>query len=134
MQLQVWNGTQSDIAANPPTNDALWHENEVVSWTQRMGLFGDVLGFQIAEGHSTTWGSFGGEQLQNTIVAPVANLNAYDPQVSVANSGVGFASNRVNSLTLKKVRYFGIHGLIREVTTPQVVFQRELSNAERTDD
>jgi hypothetical protein len=52
----------------------------------------------------------------------LVNLNAYDPQVSVTNSGVGFAGNRVTSFVLKSVRWYSEAGLVAELTTPTTVY------------
>ena len=128
MQLQVWHGDAPDIAQNPPTNDALWHEGETVAWTQRMAVSDGVLSFQVVNGSSETWGAFGGESLVNALPTTLTNLNNYSPQVSVTGSGIGFASNRVKSLVLQKVRYYSRAGLLREDTTQKTVFARTSSD------
>ncbi len=49
----------------------------------------------------------------------------YDPGISAANSGVSFAGNRVQSLTLKKVRVLLSNGQQIEDATARVVHQKE---------
>jgi hypothetical protein len=46
------------------------------------------------------------------LAASFANLNAYSPDVSISNSGVSFAPNRVQSLTLNCVRYYTSDGQV----------------------
>jgi len=52
------------------------------------------------------------------------NLNGYDPNASVQNSGVGFASNRVQSLVLKAVRLVTSTGEVLQDTTLRPVYPR----------
>ena len=53
----------------------------------------------------------------------LTDLNSYCPNVSVANSGVTFAANRVRSLKLRTVRGYSDSGeLLVEDTHPVVVF------------
>jgi len=58
-------------------------------------------------------------------VTELTNLNTYDPAVSLTNSGVGYASNRVTSLTLTAIRAYSAAGLIGQDTNPKVVFPRQ---------
>jgi hypothetical protein len=48
------------------------------------------------------------------------NLDTYSPDVSVANSGIGFAANRVQSLKLKQVRVTTSSGTVYIDTTQRV--------------
>ena len=78
----------------------------------------------MLNGRSSTWGSFGHDNIARLSVATtLTDLNSYSPNVSSANSGVTFAANRVNSLVLKAVRGYSASGdLIAEDTNPVVVF------------
>ena len=58
-----------------------------------------------ASGQSTTWGSFGQDNLCVAFPAPVNALANYNPDVSAAKSGVSWESNFVTSMTLVQVRY-----------------------------
>jgi hypothetical protein len=105
--------------------------DEVVCWTQSMRLHGESLTFEIKDGTSTTWGEFGGEHgLKSTRDTELANLNGYDPDVSVANSGTGYASNRVASLTLKRVRITFDNGDVVVDETARVVEQTNVDSSE----
>jgi hypothetical protein len=54
------------------------------------------------------------------------NLNSYDPNVTLDNSGVSFGGNLVVSQTLVAVRYYNSAGvLIAQITTPQLVHPQQ---------
>lgn len=126
LQLQVWQG---DVAASDrrfPNTAVLATPGEVIRWTQSMKLEGGNLTFEVTAGTSTTWGTFGGQgYLKATVATALSNLNGYSPAVSAANSGVSYAANRVQSLTLKRVRYVTSTGQQTEDDTARVVHQQE---------
>jgi hypothetical protein len=124
MQLQVWSN-EYNLANNPfPHDDMLDNFGEAVTWTMVMKLSGENVTFEVRNGNSTTWGSFGGQgYLRSTHATDAENLNAYSPDDSVVNSGVSFASNRVQLLTLKRVRYFTSTGDVWVDENPRSVHQ-----------
>lgn len=125
MQLQVWDNETTLEARNFPNNNLLSTTGETVSWTQSMRLSEGTLDFEVLSGASTTWGNFGGQgYLRSSTTSSLANLNGYDPAVSAANSGVNFASNRVQSLVLKRVRRTLASGEVLEDNTARVVHQQ----------
>ena len=82
---------------------------ERVTWTQTMTLTrgGEaiVLTFEIINGQSTSWGRFGGQgYLRSSVATELQSLNGYNPRLSVLNSSVGYAANRVQSLAIREVR------------------------------
>jgi hypothetical protein len=80
--------------------------------------------FEITNGSSATWGEFGSDgYLKVTVESEISNLNRYHPKFSVEQSGVGYAGNRVESLTLKEVRLIMSSGTVLRDTTPRVVHQ-----------
>jgi hypothetical protein len=122
LQLQVWNGDQAVAVHTSPITALLQTPNELVKWTQCMEVNGGNLIIEVINGSSTTWGSFGGQgYLQAIVASTLSDLNSYRPQVSIANSSVGFAANRVQSLVLKRVRYKMSNGQVWEDATPRVV-------------
>lgn len=127
MQMHVWNPHSPIVVSNFPASGVMQTANETVTWTQTMSLTDGVLTFLVVNGQSTTWGSFGGTSDESVSVNTTANnLNSYDPNVSLDNSGVSFASNLVTSLTLTAVRWYAADGtLIQEITTPQVVHPQD---------
>jgi len=122
LQFEIW---QDEVALHErkfPNQSALTTQGEAVSWTQSMALEEGNLVFEITNGSSTTWGSFGGQgYLTFSMCTSMASLNTYNPDVSVANSGVSYAANRVQSLTLKRIRLYTSDGTEVELATPRVV-------------
>jgi len=105
LQLQAWSGEWPVSQRKFPDTSVMAHAGETVCWTQSLEIVEGNLVMEITDGSSTTWGSFGGQgYLKTTVDTTLADLNAYDPAVSIAHSGVGYAANRVQSLVLKAVR------------------------------
>lgn len=124
LQLQAWNGEDALSHASSANTAVMAAQDEKVQWTQAMYLQNGNLVFEVLNGNSTTWGAFGGEgSLKVSAAATLGNLNGYDPQVSVNNSGIGFASNRVRSLILKRVRYVTSQNNTYEDAAPRTVYQ-----------
>lgn len=123
LQMHVWDPNSPMLTCNFPDSGMLQTAGETVTWTQNMWLSAGVLSFQVTNGNSQTWGKFGGTgDVSLSVNTSLANLNGYDSNVSLANSGVSFATNLVSSLTLEAVRWYDVNGtLIQQNTTPQVV-------------
>jgi hypothetical protein len=122
LQLQVWSGEEW-LTVRDYADSALNVDDDTVRWTQRMSLGAGKLTFQVVNGSSTTWGAFATSgNFKLSLLSLLTNLNSYSPDLSVNNSGIGFGSQRVASLTLKRVRYYDSSGnLLSEDTTPRVV-------------
>jgi hypothetical protein len=126
LQLQVWEGDVAVSDRRFPNGAVLATPGEVIQWTQSMQLDGGNLTFEVITGSSTTWGAFGGQgYLKASLASTLGNLNAYSPAVSAANSGVSYAANRVQSLVLKRVRYYTSTGEQIEDTTARVVHSQD---------
>ena len=126
VQLQVWNGDSALLERKFPNTLAMAQPGETVAWTQVMAISGGNLLVEIINGRSATWGTFGDQgYLRAAVASTVANLNGYSPAFSVANSGVGYASNRVTLLVLKRVRYYTEAGILVEDVTPKAVVSAE---------
>jgi hypothetical protein len=123
MQLQVWNGEQAVVSRKNKEREVLAHNNEVIRWTQEMRLQDGVLSFEVKNGTSTTWGTFSGS-LSASVSTNLANLNGYNPLVSVKESGAGYASNRVSSLVLRRVRLHTSTGEVVEDNTAKVAYPK----------
>lgn len=124
LNLQVWNGDSHVSTQTFPNASVLTKSGETVSWTQSMEVQNGQVVFEIVNGHSATWGDFGGQgNLKATVICSVSDLNGYSPDVSMASSGVTFASNRVASLTLKSIRAVRADGTTVSITVNQVVHQ-----------
>lgn len=126
LQLQVWSGEDLIDHRRQRASVLLRTADEKVTWTSSMTLLDDFnwLRFEISNGQSTTWGTFGNNsELRRGTESSLHRLNGYSPAVSVENSRVGFASNRVKKLTLKKVRYYSDGELVSTDATERVVFE-----------
>ncbi len=124
LQLHTWDPTDPVEIANSVHTGMLQYSGETVTWTQTMTWYDNVLMFRVLNGQSQSWGNFGGPDgmLALNLPTTLSNLDGYDPNVSLDNSGVSFASNLVSSLTLMAIRWYDVNGnLIQQVTTPQVV-------------
>jgi hypothetical protein len=126
MQLQAWNYEQF-LTRDSAATGRLSTPGEVVTWTMKMKIDSGYLFFYVRNGHSSTWGDFGGYgDLTLSIPWSLQSLSGYSPETSVAQSGVGYASNRVGRLVLKEVRYYNAaHELISTDTTDRVVHTLE---------
>jgi hypothetical protein len=123
VQFQLWHGNTALVSQKQNTGTLLHVADETVSWTQRQSISDGQLVFEVVNGKSQTWGDFGGLSLAST--TELTNLNGYNSSVSLANSAVGFASNRVTSFKLLAVRTYSAAGLIGQDTEPKVVFPRQ---------
>ena len=119
MQLQHWYGDDIHSSTNGPKDGTLHHDDEVIRWTQRLSVHNSQLTLEIVDGVSQTWGNFGGQgYLKASAETTTSNLNAYRPFVSLGESGVGFAGNRVSSLILTKLRWVTSDGEEYETVAP----------------
>ena len=124
MHLQLWEGETPLETRKHPNGKVMSDGAEVVTWTQRMWLDDGVLKFEVDDGTSSTWNTFGGQgYLRSTVETTLGNLNAYDPDVSVENSGVTYAGNRVSKLVLKQVRIVGTNGQEYVDTTARIAHE-----------
>lgn len=118
MQVQLWNGGELVQDKIGDDSAALEHSEEVVRWVQRVSLDNNTLSFQVRDGESETWGTFGGDDLTLSLPTTLASLNGYRPGVSLSESQVGYAENRVASLTLTKLVWVTEDGVVHEQNAP----------------
>jgi hypothetical protein len=118
MQIQFWNGEEILDSKVGADEEALHHADEVVTWVQRLSVKDGELTFEVISGQSESWGAFGGDDLKFTYETQLDNLNAYRPAVSLGESGVAFAGNRVRSLILRKLRWTDADGHVYEMAAP----------------
>lgn len=122
LHLQVWNGEDLISTHSYYNQNVMNGSNETVRWTQSVAVTNGVLTFDIQDGQSSTWSTFGNiAQLRRSLPTSRTHLNDYNSAVSVANSGVSYAGNRVTSLVLKRVRVFTSDGEVFEDETSHVV-------------
>lgn len=124
LNLHLWQGEYCTQSRNHPSWARFQTDNETVRWTTMMALWEGKLIIGIRDGHSQTWGDFGGGNLICATDTTLSNLTSYSPEDSVRNSGVGYASNRVQSLKLLKVRRANDAGESVTDNTVRTVFSR----------
>lgn len=104
VQVQHWFGDTCLGAKNSYSKNSLVYDGETVSWKQRLTLGGGALKFEVIDGDSESFGTFGNVGvLQSVVNTDQTRLNSYLPAISITESGIGFAGNRVSSLTLQKL-------------------------------
>jgi hypothetical protein len=126
LQLQLWEGEDCFDFVSFSGTAVMRTSDESVTWTQSMSVDDGTLVIEILAGASQSWGEFGTSgELRISSTTTLENLGDYSPDVSVANSGPGFAGNRVKSLTLLRVRYHHADGSSTEDAEPRVVHSLE---------
>jgi hypothetical protein len=119
MQVQAWNGDDVVQEKTGSASNSLANANETVRWTQRMSLHDGVLTFQVVDGQSTTWPTFGADgDLSVSVSTSLYSLNSYRPAVSIGESQVSYAENRVGSLVLTKLVWVTEDGTVHEQNAP----------------
>jgi hypothetical protein len=118
LQVQLWDGDNVVQESVSTEIGALGHNDEVIRWTQRMTVNDGTLTFQIVDGDSETWEQFGGEDLTISTPTSLSRLNSYRPSVSLTESQVSYAENRVVSLVLTKLRWIKDNGQVYEQNAP----------------
>jgi hypothetical protein len=119
MQVQQWCGEDIVDGKVGPSEGTLHHNNETIKWVQRTEVSDGQLTFEILSGESESWGSFGGTgHLRFVINTELTTLNGYRPAISLGESGVSFAGNRVRSLVLRKLRWIDSAGNAYELNAP----------------
>lgn len=121
VQLQLW---YDDYIMQTKSNtnwDSLQHVDEEIRYTSVMSVDNYKLTFEIINGSSQTWGTFGTGEIKLQSWTWRNHLNQYSPEFSVENSRIGFASHRVRRFILERVRYYSSNGLQNTDDTPRVL-------------
>jgi len=117
MQVQLWEGdTELDAAGSDA--GTLSQINDNIRWVQRLKVDGGNLTFEILDGTSASWGAFGGGNLSLTTPTSLDSLNSYRPAVTITESEVGYAGNRVQALILQKLVWVTEDGESHELVAP----------------
>lgn len=98
------------------TSQALSQSNDEIHWTNVMVILEEKLLFAVKDGSSLTWGNFGGpEYLVEIPGATYSDLAEYHPQQTLDTVDIGFGANRIDSLTLTRVRVYYTDGKVTTV-------------------
>jgi hypothetical protein len=116
MQVQLWNGSNVDVESVDAA--ALNQNGDVVQWVQRLAVNDGTLTYEVVDGSSSSWGSFGGDELGFSVPTSLESLSGYRPAISLTESQVGYAGNRVQRLLLKKLVWQTDDGELHELHAP----------------
>lgn len=87
--------------------------NDQIQWTNVMAVVDGKLLFAVKDGLGQDWGAFGGpEYLVRIAQSPVSHLGNYRYQQSLQTVDIGFGANRVQSVTLRRVRFHHVDGSV----------------------
>ena len=111
LHLSTWCGETHLAVVHAGNFASMFTDGEIVRWTQSIEVADGELTFEIKDGSSTTWGAFGGNgSLRLQLSSTLENLDSYRPTASISNSEVSYAGNRVQNLSMKRVRYIRASG------------------------
>ena len=111
MCLQIWNGDCNRDFRVSQSVQVLATEQENLSYTLALSIEEGVFRLSVLNGRSQTWGQFGGgDSWQLAVPTTVTNLNDYSPFTSLSHSRIAFSANRVETFTLKTVRFYDADG------------------------
>ncbi len=123
VQLQLWEDDAIIQSCSNVNWDSLHFVDEEIRYTSVMSIVDGQLVFEIINGSSETWGTFGTGELRLEVDTWRPHLNWYSPEFTAYNSRIGFASHRVRRFTLERVRYFSQQGLKFTDDTPRVLHE-----------
>jgi hypothetical protein len=118
VQVEEWNSGGLVSSGAGMSTGVLNQPEDVIRWTQKLTLHDGQLSYQVTDGSSNAWGSFGGDALKIDTQASVDRLNFYRPAVSLTESQIGYADNRVKSLVLKQLIWRTDDGQTHELDAP----------------
>jgi hypothetical protein len=118
VQVQLWDGEELLESHTAHDEVTLDHADETITWVQRASIQDGQLSFQVLNGQSESWGTFGGDSLSVSTPTSLSCLNSYRPAVSLSESQVGYAENRVVSLILTKLVWITEDGQVHELSAP----------------
>jgi hypothetical protein len=118
VHVQRYDGTELAASRTEDHDEVLDRDGETITWVQRMELHDGTLTFSVQNGQSESWNHFGGNDLSLSAAYSAASLNTYRPAVSLTESQVGYAENRVVSLVLKKLVWTTADGQVHEQNAP----------------
>jgi hypothetical protein len=118
LQVQLWNGNET-VDAESYSAGPLDQSSDVIAWVQRLKVENGSLSFEIVDGSSNSWGNFGSNgSLAFTTPTSLEDLSGYRPAVSLGESQVGYAGNRVQRLLLTKLVWVTDDGETHELQAP----------------
>jgi len=119
VQVQRWEGNSVANSGTGSIVEPLSQSEDTVTWTQRVTLHDGNITFEVVDGSCGSWGHFGNDgSLKLVSETSLQSLNAYKPAISLTESQIGYADNRVRSLTLKKIVWQTDDGQTHQLSAP----------------
>ena len=87
LHLHVWNG-ESPVGSVHADIDEQVDQPDVVSWTQSMSLSEGLLVYEVTNGSSQRWGTFGTGELKASVASNLSNLNSGNVKTFFAAEGM----------------------------------------------
>src|SRR5262249_19484264 len=106
MQLQGWWDEEVSSYHTSSHTELLNREDETITYTVAMSVADGQMKFEIKNGNSSTWGTFGKGHFYLSMPTDMTSLDSYDSSTSLTNSRVGFASYRVGKFSRVAVRKY----------------------------
>jgi hypothetical protein len=125
LHIHRWSGDWRQATFSRSDRAVITAANDTITWTQSLRVANGRLAFEVQNGNSNTWGAFGFGNFELDMAWGVSHINFYSPDFSVANSGIGFASNRVTSLKIKRIRKTYADGQTVTDNTERVIFEQQ---------
>jgi len=123
VQLQLWEDDAIIQSCSNANWDSLHLVDEEIRYTSAMSIENGNLVYEILNGSSESWGTFGNGELKLQVATWRDHLNWYDPNFTTWNSRIGFASHRVRRFILERVRFYKSNGTSSVDSTPRVLHQ-----------
>jgi hypothetical protein len=129
IQLQAyrWDDLLEAVDVSTPAwRDKLSHNNEVVTWTQRMHRDGMSHILTVKNIVGTTWGTITDQySVRRTYLFYAPTLENYDVASIKENSGIIMGTNRFKKLAIVQTRFYDDYGnLLGHDTNEHVVFEQ----------
>jgi hypothetical protein len=130
MEIQLWDGEEV-IDVDAFAAYELSQINESIRWTQVLEIKDGKIRFYVKDGNSESFGSFGGTSFAVDRPTNLANLDQFQVEDTLKNSGVLLGANRVNRLVLKETRFFDDQNQSKKDDVEKVLVE-EVSTEEET--
>jgi hypothetical protein len=123
VQMQAWDQDYV-VTVNEISEYPLYVDHDTVTWTQVISISQQDCRLRITGINTQAWGTNINSSLMTFTGAGLANLNNFDSQSCVDESGIQYGHNRVNWFGVTEVRTYSDSGkLLSRDSTPKVVYQ-----------
>ncbi len=126
LEIQLWDGEEV-IDVDAFAAYELSQIDESIRWTQVLEIKEGKIRFYVKDGNSESFGSFGGTSFSVDRPTSIANLDQFQVEDTLKNSGVLLGANRVKRLVLKETRFFDDQNQSRKDDIEKVLVEEEVT-------